>query len=127
MTIPSLGPGAVVLLDFPFTDGAGLKRRPVVVLLDLADADLVVAPITSRLRRSPYHVEITLGQSAGLLRPSVVRVHKLTTVQRSLARSPMGALQLSDRHRLVAVLSRLWSSVADSLMVPPRPNSPPSG
>jgi len=107
MTTTTHRPGDVVLLHFPFTDGLGSKRRPVVVLLDLGDADIVVAPISSRLRASPYHVEIDSWSNVGLLKPSIVRLHKVQTVRRSLLQSHVGSLEIDDRPRLAATLTQL--------------------
>jgi mRNA interferase MazF len=41
--------GDIVLLQFPFTDTAGSKRRPALVLLDTGDDDIVVARVTGQL------------------------------------------------------------------------------
>ena len=39
--------GDVVLVDFPQSGSDQPKRRPALVVLDIADADLLLAPITT--------------------------------------------------------------------------------
>ena len=43
----SLSPGNVLLVPVMFSNGSGEKKRPVVVVYDSGDADLLVAPVTS--------------------------------------------------------------------------------
>ena len=47
----SFRPGEVLLILFPFTDMAGAKRRPALVLLDAGDDDVLVARITTEVYR----------------------------------------------------------------------------
>jgi hypothetical protein len=54
--------GDVLLLEFPFTSEAGLKRRPAVVILDAGDADVVVARITTQPYATGFDVAITNWQ-----------------------------------------------------------------
>ncbi len=110
--------GDVVLVTVPFTDGTGGKRRPAVVLLDVGDADVVVAPITSRLRPSTYHVDIVEWESAGLLKPSLVRLHKPATVDRTLVEQRLGRLHLADRRRLDTGLNGLQADIETALASP---------
>jgi mRNA-degrading endonuclease toxin of MazEF toxin-antitoxin module len=42
--------GDVVLVDFPQSGIDETKRRPALVVLDIGDADVVLAPITTRER-----------------------------------------------------------------------------
>jgi mRNA interferase MazF len=76
--------GDVLLLEFPFTSEAGLKRRPAVVILDAGDADVVVARITTQPYATGFDVAITNWQGVGLLAPSVIRLHKLATIEKAL-------------------------------------------
>jgi hypothetical protein len=43
--------GTVVLVHFPQSGTAVKKQRPGIVVLDIGDADLVVAPVTSKHRQ----------------------------------------------------------------------------
>jgi hypothetical protein len=57
-----------------FSDGSGLKKRPVIIVFDSGDADLLVAPATSQAARSPRDVPLVNWQRAGLRLPSIVRL-----------------------------------------------------
>jgi len=89
-------PGEIVLLSFPFADATRVKRRPALVLLDTGDEDIVVARVTSQVAQRPFDVELVEWRRAGLLLPSVVRVHKVATLEKRLVEQRLGALTASD-------------------------------
>jgi hypothetical protein len=45
--------GEVVLIHFPQSGTTARKQRPGIVVLDIGDADLVIAPVTSKAARRP--------------------------------------------------------------------------
>jgi len=49
-------PGEVILANLPFIDGSGIKRRPLLVLIDTGDSDVIVAPITSKRAQARFEV-----------------------------------------------------------------------
>jgi mRNA interferase MazF len=92
--------GEVVLLPFPYTDQAGSKRRPALILstdiYNNSRSDVIVAPITSNLSgRLPNDTLLVDWASAGLLKPSVVKA-VLGTIEQSLIVRIMGQLSLTD-------------------------------
>jgi mRNA interferase MazF len=89
-------PGSVILLMLPFSDATTFKRRPALVLLDTGDNDIVVSRITTQIYNTDFDVEILEWQQAGLMRPSVVRLHKLNTLSKSLVDRILGTLQPND-------------------------------
>ncbi len=97
-------PGEIVLLSFPFADATRVKRRPALVLLDTGDEDIVVA-------RGPFDVELVEWRRAGLLLPSVVRVHKVATMEKRLVERRLGALTAGDWAQVRAVIQQLWTSI----------------
>ena len=101
----------VVLLSFPLADAAGARRRPGLVLLDTGDEDIVVARVTSQQLRTSSDVEIIEWQRAGLLLPSVVRLDKVATLEKSLVERTLGSLTAGDWARVKAVVQRLWTSI----------------
>lgn len=107
----SYRPGEIVLLAFPFTDAAGTKRRPALVLLDTGDADIVVARVTSQIALTVFDVALTAWQQAGLRLPSVVRAQKLATLEKSLVEQRLGSLAASDWARVQSAIRRLWASI----------------
>ena len=84
--------GTIVLLKFPFTDGVSIKRRPVLVLKDLEDGDLLVCRITSKIYRSKYDVYLDDWFKFGLKLPSVIRVHKIATLEKDMIEMIMGQI-----------------------------------
>jgi mRNA interferase MazF len=103
--------GDIVLLQFPFTDAAGSKRRPALVLLDTGDEDIVVARVTGQLSATPQDVALDEWKQAGLLLPSVVRLHKVATLQRGLIDKKLGRLAPGDWSRAVLTLRQICKSL----------------
>ncbi len=101
--------GEVVLLEYPYSDLSGVKLRPAVVIRDTNDNDFILARITSQKGQSQYDMVIDYWQSAGLLRPSVIRVHKLVTLETYLVKRTMGKLSERDLNKLSDTLKNLFS------------------
>ena len=94
-------PFDVLVLPFPFTDSAAIKRRPALALSAVQFQDrighLVFAMITSRENRGwPLDVELTDLRAAGLPHASVVRMKLFTLDERFVLRRA-GQLADSDR------------------------------
>ncbi|NPV09878.1 MAG: type II toxin-antitoxin system PemK/MazF family toxin [Anaerolineae bacterium] len=104
-------PGEIVLLRFPFADAVGAKRRPALVMLDVDDDDIVVSRVTSQACQTPFDVEVSAWQEAGLLLPSVVRLHKLATLEKGLVERRLGALNHDDWQQVRSRVLELWSSI----------------
>ena len=98
--------GEVVLMSFPFFSFAGMRRRPALVLLDTGDEDVVVARITSQAIRDAFDVELSEWREAGLLLPSVVRLHKLATLEKNMVDRKLGVLMTEDWARGRSTLGR---------------------
>ena len=99
--------GDVVLVNFPFTSGAGSKHRPAIVVLDAGDLDLVVARVTTQSAATPFDVTVADWRAAGLLGASHVRLHKLATLLKSDVYRKLGRLQSADCNAIAAVLQRV--------------------
>ena len=84
--------GTIVLLRFPFTDGISYKRRPALVLQDLEDGDVLVCRITSKVYKSKYDIYLDDWLKFGLKLPSVVRVHKMATLEKNMIETIMGKI-----------------------------------
>lgn len=69
--------GDVVLVDFPQSGTSQRKRRPALVVLDIGDADVVLAPITTQTRTARGDYALQEWAASGLLRPSWVRLAKI--------------------------------------------------
>lgn len=77
------------------------------VLKDTNDGDVIVARISSQVKRSDFDVEIVDWQQAGLLAQSIVRIHKLATLEKSLIERSLGILSQSDWNKVQIVLKDL--------------------
>ena len=58
--------GDVLLARLPFPDGGGFKLRPVLVIHEHGDGDLLVVPVTTHDPRGVGDTPIALWQEAGL-------------------------------------------------------------
>jgi mRNA-degrading endonuclease toxin of MazEF toxin-antitoxin module len=97
-----------VRVDFPFADRAEVRRRPaLVVAVAHVHADFSVlwlAMITSASGGSwPFDVPVSDLRSGGLLRPCVVRISKVASVDARLA-GWIGTLASADRRAVAAIL-----------------------
>ena len=117
MTSRTLSRGDIVLTRFPFTDLTGSSLRPaLVVSAGQIGQDIVLIGISSVVRGafvpSDYVVDTTHSEfgSTGLRVTSVVRTHKLVTVERSVIVRRLGVIgpQLqAEVDRLLRVVLRL--------------------
>jgi mRNA interferase MazF len=104
--------GEVVLVHFPQSGTTARKQRPGLVLLDIGDADIVVAPITSKARTQAGDISLTSLSGTGLIRPSWVRLAKVVTLLKSDLIRTLGRLPLSDRNQLAQNLQTLYADFA---------------
>lgn len=101
--------GDVVLVPFPFTNQSGNKKRPAVVVSSTSYfqrySDVVLMAVTSQIKKplSVGEVEIIDWQSAGLLKPSVIKP-VLTTIESKLILKKLGGLEHDDLQSLQNVL-----------------------
>jgi mRNA interferase MazF len=84
--------GQIVLLRFPFTDGISFKRRPALIIQDSDDGDVIVCRITSKIYQSDFDIEINNLEKSGLKLPSVIRIHKIATLEKNLVELKMGQI-----------------------------------
>lgn len=104
-------PGEIVLVLFPFVSGGQAKKRAAVVLVDNGDADILVARVTSKPPRlSPYEVVVADWKGAGLQLPSVVRLHKMATLEKTEIVRPLGFLRPLDRQQVSMVLNKMFAN-----------------
>ncbi|RRO22165.1 type II toxin-antitoxin system PemK/MazF family toxin [Flavobacteriaceae bacterium 14752] len=75
--------GDIVLIKFPFTGQQNFKKRPALVLKDFGD-DIIVCRITSKIYHSDYDILIEDWEASQLKLKSVVRVHKIATLEKTM-------------------------------------------
>ena len=101
--------GDILLLKFPFTDHKNFKKRPALVIVDTLDGDIVVARVTSKTKETVFDIQISKWEKSGLLLPSIIRLHKLATVDKSMVENKLGKLSSIDKERVMAVFPKLLS------------------
>ncbi len=88
--------GDIVLLSFPFTDLKGSKIRPAVVLV-VSDLDVIVAFITTQFKwQNPYDILLEPNDLNGLKKTSLLRLSKITTIDKDLILGKLGELESLD-------------------------------
>ena len=100
--------GDVVLVAFPQSGTPVRKRRPALVVLDIGDADIVLAPITTRERAGPGDAPLHTWAASGLLRASWVRLAKIACLAKGDITRHLGHLGDDDMQRLVALWQALY-------------------
>lgn len=98
--------GDVVVVPFPFSDLAMSKRRPALVIANLAGDDLVLCQITSQTIRDGYAIELVDDDyaSGGLSRPSNIRPNRLFTADRHIVLYRSGHLK---KEKIDVVVNKL--------------------
>ena len=78
--------GDVVVINFPFSDLTGSKRRPALVLSDCGDDDIILCQITGQLKADKYSVHLTHDDyiDGNLRVESIIRPNKLFTADKSV-------------------------------------------
>ena len=99
--------GDIVLLKFPFTDSNTFKKRPALIINDFNDGDIVVCRITSRIYKTSYDIYIDNWENTGLKLHSVVRAHKLATLEKEMVELVMGKIDNSIKEKFKLILSKL--------------------
>ena len=99
--------GDVLLVAFPFVDEGQNKRRPAMVVADTGDQDVLLARVTTQKSRDKFDLVLTDWRAAGLLAASVVRLHKLATINKSLVQRQLGRLADVDRNQVAPLLDAL--------------------
>lgn len=96
--------GEIWLADVLFKGTRQTKQRPVIIVgNELAlDVDVIIAPVTSHQPRNQFDVILEHWKEAGLLKPSVARTSKITSINGSELKRHLGELH---NHDLESVLN----------------------
>ncbi len=99
--------GDIVFATFHQTDG-NKKKRPALVVLDIGDDDIVLAPITSAERTGKGDTKIKNWKQSGLLLDSWVRLAKVATLRKADLQRQLGVLSIGDKKQTVSVWNKLY-------------------
>ncbi|MCI0331739.1 MAG: type II toxin-antitoxin system PemK/MazF family toxin [Planctomycetes bacterium] len=103
--------GDVVVLPFPQTNLQAGKRRPALVVADLAGDDLILCQITSQAHRDAYSIELTKDdfQTGQLSILSYIRPNRLFTVEHSVIAYVAARVKSSKLDDTLAKLRQMFS------------------
>ena len=99
--------GDIVLLKFPFTDSKTYKKRPALIINDFDDGDILVCRITSKIYKTKNDIYIDDWEKSGLKLPSVIRVHKMATLEKDLVEIFMGQIENPIKEKVRTTISGL--------------------
>lgn len=100
--------GDIILIPFPFTDLTDVKNRPALVLLS-TELDVTISFITSQIKwQQPHDVKIEADEVNGLKKTSLIRLSKLTTIEKKLVIGKLGVLMDSELKRVNQGLIELF-------------------
>lgn len=109
-----MNPGEIVLVRFPFSSLKTTKKRPALVLNQVAlsyrEQLITIAMITSKIDGLELEGDVMLlnWQSAKLLHPSLVRLAKVATIDQNLIERNLGKLSQPDRNQVSKTLTKLY-------------------
>jgi mRNA interferase MazF len=80
--------GDIVIINFPFSDLSGAKRRPALVVADLKGDDVILCQITGVARKDGYSILLDEKDyvEGKLSSSSVVRPNRVFTANESIIR-----------------------------------------
>lgn len=107
----------IVLVPFPFDDLSSSKVRPAVCLTDEIKPyrHLVLAFITSRVSGAPATTDLVIDFSdadfplTGLKVSSMIRLHRLMTISKSVIRRELGELPKNQQTEIEKRLRELFN------------------
>jgi len=102
--------GDIVLIPFPFTNLAGTKLRPALILIENT-LDVTVSFITTQLQwLEPTDILLQPQLKNGIKKPSLVRLSKIATVDKSLIVGTIGSInqaQLTEVNHNLKILLQI--------------------
>jgi mRNA interferase MazF len=99
--------GDIVLLKFPFSDTINFKKRPALIINEFNDGDIIVCRITSQQYNTPYDLYVENWDKVGLKLPSVIRIHKLATMEKDMVDKRIGRIDNSVKEKIKLIVNKL--------------------
>ncbi|MBM3435639.1 MAG: type II toxin-antitoxin system PemK/MazF family toxin [Bacteroidetes bacterium] len=85
--------GDIILIEFPFTDFTGNKKRPALVLVT-GERDITIAFISTQLNwKEGTDIVLKPSKYNGLKKESLIRLSKLVTLDKELALGRLGRIE----------------------------------
>lgn len=104
--------GDILVLPFPFSDLSSSKKRPGLVVADLAGDDLILCQITSEHRDDGYAVVLKSEDfvKGSLNVESRIRTNRLFTADKSIILYKVGSLQNKKVKQVEDILLKIFKS-----------------
>lgn len=100
--------GDIVLVPFPFTDLSGSKKRLALILIT-EELDVTVSFISSQLDwQEPTDLLLHPDKQNGLKKPSLVRICKIATIDKSLVIGRIGTISPAEIRELNKKLIKVF-------------------
>lgn len=76
----------IIIINFPFSDLSGSKKRPALVVADCGGDDVILAQITSIANKDAYAIELKNEDfsNGSLMKTSFIRPNKLFTADKRI-------------------------------------------
>jgi mRNA interferase MazF len=100
----------IVLLSYPFSDLAGGKVRPVIVVsndeYNKKFEDMAVVPLTTNLSFRDYAFIVTSRdlEEGHLIRDSLVKADRIFSIKKSLVRMRVGKVKPEVHRKIIKIL-----------------------
>lgn len=108
----SLPQGSLIVVEIPFSDLSGVKRRPAIILSQPAFhqrlPDVLACPVSSQPHYfehpGPGDIPLTSWRSLGLHHPSTARTSKLLAVDKKIVKRTLSQLSSADLLKVQTIL-----------------------
>jgi len=71
---------------------------------------VIVCRITSRLYNTSYDIELKNWNKNGLKLPSVIRIHKIASLEKDMIDAKLGEIEDSIKEKVTSVINQLLRS-----------------
>ncbi len=100
--------GDIILVPFPFTDLTGSKKRPALILV-VDNLDVTVSFISTQLHwQETNDLLLQPDSTNGLKKPSLVRISKISTIDKTLVIGRLGSIDSNQIEDLDKKLIQLF-------------------
>lgn len=118
MVSPSMIKNSIILVPFPFDDLSASKIRPALCLTSEIGKHnhIVIAFISSKIPEDIVESEFIIKKNSepwegtGLAVDSVIRLHKIVTIPKSLIKRKLGKINNDAEEKVAKKISELFSS-----------------
>ncbi|WP_339923752.1 type II toxin-antitoxin system PemK/MazF family toxin [uncultured Cyclobacterium sp.] len=104
--------GEIVVLPFPFSDLSASKKRPALVLADLAGDDIILCQITSQQIKDPYAILLKESDmiNGSLKNESNIRPNRIFTADKNIILYKIGNVSAGKcqevRNKIIEIIDQ---------------------